>query len=219
MLIHSLGDNDSVFLATFARRFHMLQGFTTSRVEMDERLPLLEVTSQLDDFDGTGIFESMIKGVKVLAHAPKTCARKALLIITDGDYDTSSHGIEDAIAKAQFAGVTIYNIVVIGFSHEVEASAIKQGLARIADETGGLTFIVSWRDGAMEASSTIASDLDSQYVLGFTVPAFSAGALPVELMLLNHPTMHTRAPRVVRYLPEDVMTHQVALPRLSILPE
>ena len=217
MLIHSLGDNDSVFLATFARRFHMLQGFTTSRVEMDERIPLLEATNQLDDCDGTGIFESMIKGVKVLAHAPKASARKALLVITDGDLDTSSHGIEDAIAKAQFAGVTIYNIVVFGFPHEVEATAIRQGLARIADETGGLTFIVNWRQDAMEASSSIASDLDSQYVLGFTVPAFSSGALPVELMLRNHPKMRARAPRVVRFLPDQ--THQVALPPLAILPE
>jgi len=57
-IIDQLGSRDSVFLATFARRFHIIDGYTTDHARLDERLPELRVTDQLDDFDGSGICES-----------------------------------------------------------------------------------------------------------------------------------------------------------------
>jgi VWFA-related protein len=218
-IIDRLESHDSVFLATFARRFHVIDGFTSDHARLDERLPELRVTDQLDDFDGSGICESMIKGVTVLSHAPESCARKALLVFTDGDFDTSSHGAEDVIAKAQFAGVTIYSIVIRGFPIEADAYTIRLGPGRIASETGGLTFVVNWLDGDLltAAIDSIATDLDNQYLLGFAASPWSSGALSVELLLHNHPGMHTRAPRVVRFRPQD-LTNDL-LPPMPILPE
>ncbi|HXN87682.1 MAG TPA: VWA domain-containing protein [Candidatus Binataceae bacterium] len=218
-IIDQLESHDSVFLATFARRFHMIDGYTSDHARLDERIPELRVTDQLDDFDGSGICESMMKAVTVLSHAPESCARKALLVFTDGDYDTSSHGAEDVIAKAQFAGVTIYNIVIRGFRIEADAYTIRLGPDRIASETGGLTFVVNWLDGDQIASATdsIAADVDNQYLLGFDVSPWSPGLLSVELMLHNHPGMHTRAPRVVRFRPQDLANDLP--PPLRILPE
>lgn len=221
-IIDQLESRDSVFLATFARRFHLIDGYTSDHAQLDERLPELRVTDQLDDFDGSGICESMIKGVTVLSHAPESCARKALLVFTDGDYDTSSHGAEDVIAKAQFAGVTIYNIVIRGFPIEADAFTIRSGPGRIASETGGLTFVVDWpRDGDLlaEAADSIAADLDSQYLLGFAVSPWSSDVLSIELMLHNHPGMHARSPRVVRFRPQDLADHLAPTAPLPILPE
>jgi VWFA-related protein len=220
-VVDKLDSHDDVFLATFARRFHVIDDFTTDHRALQERLSMLHVTDQLDDFDGTGIYESMIKGVIVLTHAPKSCDRRALLVFTDGDCDTSIHGDDDVIAKAQFAGVTIYNIVVLGFPHESAALSIQKGLGRIAAETGGLTFRVNgWseRDSIVSAADKIASELDNQYVLGFSVSPWGPGALPVELMLPHHPGMRARAPRVVRFRPDDLI-RRASAPPLRILPE
>jgi VWFA-related protein len=220
-IIDKLDSHDNVFIAAFARRFHMIYDFTTDHRDLKERIPMLRPTDQLDDFDGNGIYESMIKGITVLTHAPKACDRRALLVLTSAFCDTSTHGAEDVIAKAQFAGVTVYNIVVLGWKNEADMVSIHNGIARIAAETGGQTFIVDyWDHGDHIAAATdeIASELDSQYVLGFAVSPWAAHALPVELMLPHHPSMRARAPRVVRFRP-DLFLHQVSVPPPTILPE
>lgn len=207
-VVDRIDAHDNIFLATFARRFHMLNDFTTDHNDLEERLPLLRAADQLDDFDGSGIYEGMMKGITVLAHAPKTCDRRALLVFTNAYLDTSRHGVDDVIAKAQFAGVTIYNIIVLGFPIESDAASIQHGIGRIAAETGGLTFIVNARtesDRLLSATDEIVSNLDNQYMLGFSVSQWSPGAMPVELTLLNHPGMRVRAPHVVRFRPNDLI--------------
>ncbi len=219
-VLEKLDAHDNVFLATFARRFHMLDDFTTDRRDLEERLPLLRVTDQLDDFDGSGIYESVMKGIAVLTHAPKTCDRRALLVFTDGG-DSSSHGADDVIAKAQFSGVTVYNVIVQGFKIEADSFSIRSGMGRIAAETGGLTFVVNmWRDRDRIESAVdqIASELDNQYVLGFPVQPWTSNALPVELTLLHHPGMRVRAPHVVRFRPGDFI-RQASAPPPQTLPE
>jgi len=219
-VLDKLDEHDNIFLAAFARRFHMLNDFTTDHRGLDDRLTALRVTDQLDDFDGSGIYESVMKGITVLTHAPHSCDRRALLVFTDGDCDTSSHGADDVIAKAQFAGVTIYDVIVQGFTHETDMLSIHNGMERIAAETGGLTFVVNrWSapDTLMVATDEITSELDNQYLLGFSVSPWGPGVLPVELMLPHHPGMRARAPREVRFRPEDLLRHAVAA--AGILPE
>jgi len=220
MVVDKLDAHDNVFLATFARRFHMLSDFTTDHRDLEERLPMLQVADQLDDFGGSGIYESVMKGITVLSHAPKTCDRKALLVFTDAG-DSSSHGADDVIAKAQFAGVTIYNFVVQGFQIETDLPSIRNGMGRIAAETGGLTFIVNmWRerDRIVSDADEIVSELDNQYLLGFSVSPWGPNAVPVELMLPHHPGMRVRAPHVVRFRPDDLL-REIGAPPTQILPE
>jgi hypothetical protein len=195
-VIDLLDVHDNVFLATFARRFHMLDDFTSDHDALDERLPMLRVTDQLDDFGGSGIYESLMKGIAVLNHAPKTCDRRALLVFTD--------------------------IIVQGYSHEMDALAIRDGIGRIAAETGGLTFIVNGgreSDPIGVATEEIVAELDNQYLLGFPAPqnGASGNVLPVELMLRNHPGLLVRAPRAVRFRSEEFI--RKALAQASTLPE
>ncbi len=222
-VVDKLDGHDNVFLASFARRFHMLYDFTSDPRGVDERLPMLRITDQLDDFDGSGIYESMMKAITVLAHAPKTCERRALLVFTNAYCDTSTHGAEDVIARAQFAGVTIYNIIVPRLAHQTDMFSIHNELSRIAAETGGMTFHFganeeSDRDFIASATDEISSELDNQYVLGFPVSQWAPSVLPVELMLPHHPEMRARAPHVVRFRPEDLI-REAGAPPSPDLPE
>src|ERR1700693_861454 len=67
-LIDNLDAHDNMFVATFARRFHMLDDFTNDHRDLEERLSMLRPTDELDDFHADGIYESMIKGITVLTH-------------------------------------------------------------------------------------------------------------------------------------------------------
>jgi len=220
-VVDKLDAHDNVFLATFARRFHMLDDFTSDHRGVEQRLPLLRVTDQLDDFDASGIYESVLKGITVLSHAPRTCDRRALLVFTNAYCDTSTHGADDVIAKAQFAGVTISNVIVPTFFHRTDRFSISNEMERIAAETGGLTFVVG-EDGDKDflgsATGEIVSELDNQYVLGFAVSPWGPTALPVELMLPHYPGLRVRAPHVVRFRTDDLL-RQVAAPPAQTLPE
>ena len=93
-------------------------------------------------------------------------------------------------------------------------------MRRIAAETGGLTFVVNGRsesDRIDLATDEIASELDNQYLLGFSVSPWGPNALPVELMLPHHPGMRVRAPRVVRFRPGEVFGQVAKAP--NMLPE
>jgi VWFA-related protein len=219
-VVDKLDAHDNVFLAAFARRFHMIYDFTGDHQMLDERLAALRVTDQLDDLGGSSIYESLMKGIMVLTHAPQACDRRALLVFTDGG-DTGSHGADDVIARAQFAGVTVYNVIVQGYSHEIDAGSIHDGIGRIAAETGGRTFIVNG-DKESEpigaATEEIVSELDNQYLLGFAAPQWSTDVLPVELVMQHHPGMKVRAPSAVRFHAED-LSRQVSAPSSGILPE
>jgi VWFA-related protein len=220
-LLDKLDAHDNVFLATFARRFHMLDDFTSDRRDLEQRLPMVRVTDQLDDFDANGIYESILKGITVLAHAPKACDRRALLVFTNAYCDTSTHGADDVIAKAQFAGVTVSDVIVPGFFHRTDMFSAATEMQRIAAETGGLTIIVKdTGDQDFSASSTdeIVSELDNQYVLGFSVSPWGSNAVPVELMLPHYPGMRVRAPHVVRFRRDDLL-QQLAAPASQTLPE
>lgn len=221
-VIDKLDQHDNIFLATFARRFHILDDFTSDHCDVEERLPMLRVTDSLDDFDGTGIYESIMKGITVLTHAPKSCARRELIVFTDGYADSSSHGADDAIARAQFAGVTVYNVIVLGFWHRFDLITIPRGVGRVAAETGGRTFIINTStdtDRMPAISDSLASELDSQYVLGFSPDLWGANVLPVELLLRDHPDMRVRAERVVRFRPDDLIRKAPAPGLLPIVPE
>ncbi len=99
--------------------------------------------------------------------------------------------------------------------------AIDAELRRIAAETGGLAFVVNGRSESESmgpATDEIISELDNQYVLGFSVPPWSANVLPVELMLPHYPGLRVRAPRVVRFRPDDLF-RPLSTPPAQILPE
>ncbi len=203
LLVGALSAYDNIFLAAFARRFHVLEAYTTDHPSIDERIALLRVTDELDDL-GDGFYESIIKGVTALAHAPAVCERRALVVITNDADDTSHHGADDAIAKAQFAGAVIYEIVIV--SPREDLASVQQRLGRIARETGGAAYLVNWtgdRDRLISAVTSIASEIDNQYMLGFAVSPWSPLALSIELEVVSHPGMNARAPLVVRFHPAN----------------
>jgi len=217
-VLERIDAHDDMFLASFARRFHIIQDFSADRHGIEDRLAMLRPSDDPEDRNGDGIYEGMIKGITALAHASKSYDRRALMVFTSDLYDTSTHGIEDVIARAQFAGVTVYNIVVLGFEFDAEESLVRSNLGRIAAETGGHTFIVRWRDygDILDAAAEITAELDSQYILGFAPVPSNDNVEGVDLTV-NDPTLYAHAPKAVRYRPDKLPKKLSALG--AMLPE
>lgn len=88
---------------------------------------------------------------------------KALVILSDGEDTGSAHTIDEALAEVHRAGATVY---AIRYPDADGESDLKDGLSRLATETGGLTF--DSHDADYDAIlARIQQDLRSHYVLGF----------------------------------------------------
>jgi len=114
----------------------------------------------------------------VIAKEP---GRRALIVLTDGDDRGSNISLDDAIRQAQLADVAVYSVLYLP-QGAGPGLALSGGIAaghalanngnsvmqRIAQETGGRTFVVSKETPITRIYAQIEEDLRSQYRLGFT---------------------------------------------------
>ena len=96
--------------------------------------------------------------------------RKAMIILTDGDDQGSSHKISEAIAAAEKNNVIVYVILIAdtgfygGFGYSGYSAA-----KRISDETGGRLINVGNNGNKLEAAfEQIQEELRTQYVATYT---------------------------------------------------
>jgi len=88
--------------------------------------------------------------------------RSALILFSDGEDDLSLHGLQDAIARAERAGVAIYTIATHNPKKKTIGDAV---LHNLAETTGGRDFIVKDRAQLESALSEIDGELRSSYLL------------------------------------------------------
>ena len=95
--------------------------------------------------------------------------RKALIVLSDGIDTGSDYNLEDAIEAAQAAETPVYTIK---FFSAITAPllplvALKRGMERLGDETGGVAFGILHGDMG-KVFEQIEQDLRNLYVLGYT---------------------------------------------------
>jgi VWFA-related protein len=88
--------------------------------------------------------------------------RSALILFSDGEDDLSLHGLGDAIARAERAGVAIYTIT----THNPKKTTSGDGvLHSLAETTGGRDFIVKDQVQLESALAEIDRELRTSYLL------------------------------------------------------
>lgn len=114
----------------------------------------------------TGCHEKMLDATE--HHEP---ARKAIIVISDGDDNQSHAYIEDAIKECQRAETTVYAI-----STNVSPSRDRGDdiLQKIADATGGRAFYPNRIEDMPVSFGLIQQELRSQYALSYKPADFTA---------------------------------------------
>ena len=123
---------------------------------------------------GTALFDALYQGCheKMLDatehHEP---ARKAMVVISDGDDNQSHAYVEDAIKECQRAETVVYAI-----STNVSPSRDRgdDTLQKIADATGGRAFYPTRIEDMPVSFGQIQQELRSQYALSYKPANFSA---------------------------------------------
>jgi Ca-activated chloride channel homolog len=93
--------------------------------------------------------------------------RSALILFSDGEDDLSLHGLQEAIAKAEINGISIYTVTTHNPKVQTGGDAV---LHEIAGATGGRDFVVKDVRQLQSALSTIQEELRSSYLLYYHPP-------------------------------------------------
>jgi len=171
-----LGPKDRAFLLCFGNHLRLVSDFTQSGPELVERLKRYEKDSSRfpeigprEDRDlGTAFYDSIFYSTEEkLANAD---GRRAILIFSDGEDNSSSHDMMTTIEAAQAANVLVYTIRYTETTKHGELTARNRYgirvMDRLAKETGAWNVDARQTDPG-EYFRRIAEELRTMYEIGY----------------------------------------------------
>jgi Ca-activated chloride channel family protein len=159
-LIRLLPD-DKAKVGAFNDKVQISSRFTNNRDQ------LISSVMDLDYGNGTRLWDAVALSLDELKGVE---GRRVILVFTDGDDTASKVGLGNVIDRARADEVMVY---AIGLESEYfngqrqVRSRPDGGLRKIADETGGGYFELKKTSDLAPTFTKVASELHSQYVLGF----------------------------------------------------
>jgi len=152
---------DQAFVLGFDSSLEITQEFTG-----DSEL-LSKGIRSLRPGNSTRLYDALFYACRErLNESETTSVRKAIVLITDGEDNSSRSTREEAIDMALRANVIVYTIST-NFPGYAESSKYDKILQRIADATGGRWFEPFQVTDVANAFSQIQADLRSQYALAY----------------------------------------------------
>lgn len=163
---------DEAFVAHFDTRVETLQGLTSSRSELSSALAKLRIPEHYATLIFSAVKQSSENPMK------RQPGRKAFILLTDGVAFRDPISIGTAIEYAQRADTIVYSIRFsdpISPYRPLRAAVLgamsergKQGLRRMARETGGVSYEVTKSRSIEAIYSQIEDVLRNQYSIGYT---------------------------------------------------
>lgn len=112
---------------SFANDLNLLAGFDAPKADFDKAVRNVRSSSL-----PTQLYQTALEAIEKLAKEPG--ARKALVILGDGNSDDTGYTHEQVVAAAKQAGITIHTL---GFVEVASEMPRFQLLRRLAEDTGG----------------------------------------------------------------------------------
>ncbi len=168
---------DKAMLVCFGNRLRVVNDFTSSVGNVMDGLESFQKGKrnfpEMDPDDtrtgGTALFDAVyLTSREKLASA--SGERKALILFSDGEDNSSAHDLMDAIEEAQAADSVIYTVrYTEGGKGQLRARARygMREMERLAKETGGAAFDASLKS-VSKALGEVAEELRSMYDVGYT---------------------------------------------------
>jgi Ca-activated chloride channel family protein len=175
-LKNALAKEDSAFLLCFGNHLRLVNNYTFSAKEITESLRLFEKgKSEAPDLGpqerrilGTAFYDAIYYSISEKMKAVER-GRRALIIFSDGEDNSSAHHMLDAIEEAQNNDVLLFTVRYTEVTHGRLNGRNKYGMSvmsRIARETGGADFDAREK-GLAEDFRQIGEQLRSSYELAY----------------------------------------------------
>jgi VWFA-related protein len=180
-----LTPRDLAMVIKFDKVAKVMQDFTESKRRMADAIDLVGPTG-----NGTALYDALVLAAR--DHLSMESGRKAMILISDGDDEGSSHRLNDALFSAQSADSIIYSI-----SNIVDGSQSGKGpdtLKRLSGDTGGAVFFIRHSTDFKGIFDTITSELRGQYSIAYkSTNTARDGKFRNIKVLAKEPTLTVRA--------------------------
>jgi len=152
---------DEVFIVNFNDEFYldMDKDFSSDPKELQEAL------DRIDSRGETALYDAIIGS---LDHLQKgTRDKKVLLVITDGEDNTSRETLEYTVRAAQESNAVIYAIGLFSDDPRSEKRQGKKALEEITKATGGEAYFPEGVEQVESLCTRIAHDIRNQYTIAY----------------------------------------------------
>jgi VWFA-related protein len=172
-LVKLSNPKDEAFLVDFNSEPYIDQDFTGSIAKLQQGLNYIKAGG------GTALYDAVIASADYLSKNSKQ-PKQVLLIVTDGDDNSSNATLEETIQRVQaLDGPSIYCIGLL-FGGDLSHKDVKHShdvLTQLADDTGGQAYFPKALKDVDEIAQQVAADIRSQYMIEYhsTKPMSVAG--------------------------------------------
>jgi VWFA-related protein len=154
-LIAGLKPEDALGLYSFRNRFTVLQALTHDHGSVLKALLATRAAG------GTALFDSL---TQLAAGLSRTNGKKAILLFTDGDDNSSLLSRDQALQTVKRHGIPIY---AVSQGAALGNKVMLKRLEQLSEVTAGMSFEVRACDEIAKAFGQIAADLQHLYLLAY----------------------------------------------------
>jgi len=153
--LRGAGSDDEYFLVTFNHEAALAQDFTSAAYQIRDKLSLVQSEGR------TALYDALYLGLQRMSEARNS--RRALIVITDGEDNSSRYTFSEIKDFARESDVQVYAIAqqgVLGYGQPL--------ISEVVSLTGGRVFFPRNFESLDYYCDLIHSELRSQYLLGFS---------------------------------------------------
>src|SRR6184192_3263036 len=160
-LVQASNPQDEAFVVNFNDDFYLDldKDFTSSIPELKEAL------ERIDSRGSTAMRDAILGSLDHLKKASKD--KHVLLIVTDGEDNSSHYSLEKAIRDIQKTDTVIYTIGLLSQESKKSAKKAKRALEDIAKASGGVAYFPENVEDVHNICQQVAHDIRNQYTLAY----------------------------------------------------
>ena len=185
-LFELLDESDDSFVLAFNHYPHIVTRWSSTDDEVRAALAGLKPSG------GTAIYDAVLGALPLIAQRRKE--RAALVVISDGADTASDASVGDVRKSLLRSDAFVYAVAIDSPSRQVINTRVNEtALNEMTSQSGGRTEIVRDMEGLQAATSRIAEELNSQYVMAYPSPRATDGKYHSIRVRVNIPGYKVRA--------------------------
>jgi Ca-activated chloride channel family protein len=188
-LVKLSNPQDEEFIVDFNDDTYLDQPFTSDIKKLETAL------GRIDSQGGTAMRDAISMSIDYMKQSA-TRERKVLLVVTDGNDNTSNIELEALVRKAQASEVLIYCIGLLSEEDAHDAKSAKHALKDLAEASGGQDYYPKDLVDVEKITPEVAHEIRNQYILGYspTNPALDGTFRQIRVKLTGYgsATVRTR---------------------------
>jgi len=161
VLVENSNPEDEVFIVNFNDEAYLDVDFTNDVAKLEEGL------TRIDSRGGTAMRDALSMSIDHLVDNAKK-DKKVLLVVTDGNDNTSSVTLEALVRKAQQSEVLIYSIGLLNQEQRRERRRAQRALDALSEASGAMAYYPAELTEVKDLCIQVAHEIRNQYVIAYS---------------------------------------------------